>query len=67
MDKDKKNLELLDTTGILWPKFEGKEVGLNLAFTGAKDELLDMENLAMKLVERVNFISRLLSKTDMAF
>lgn len=59
MDKDKKNLELLDTPGILWPKFEGKEVGLNLAFTGAiKDELLDMENLAMKLVERVNFISK---------
>lgn len=54
-----KDLELLDTPGILWPKFEDKEVGLNLAFTGAiKDELLDIESLAVKLIERLNRISK---------
>ncbi|SHI04910.1 ribosome biogenesis GTPase YlqF [Sporanaerobacter acetigenes] len=52
--KLKGNLELLDTPGILWPKFEDESVGLNLAFTGAiKDELLDIESLAFKLVERL--------------
>lgn len=56
--KIKGNLELLDTPGILWPKFEDKSVGLNLAFTGAiKDELLDTETLALKLVEKLNSIS----------
>ncbi len=50
--KTKENLELLDTPGILWPKFEDKEVGLNLAFTGAiKDEILDIESLGLKLIE----------------
>ena len=50
--KTKANLELLDTPGILWPKFEDKKVGLNLAFTGAiKDEILDRESLALKLIE----------------
>lgn len=56
--KVKGDLELLDTPGILWPKFEDKIVGLNLAFTGAiKDELLDIETLVMKLVEKLNSIS----------
>ncbi len=46
------SLELLDTPGILWPKFEEEIVGLNLAFTGAiKDEILDRETLALKLIE----------------
>lgn len=55
----RKDLELLDTPGILWPKFEDKEVGLNLAFTGAiKDELLDIETLVIKLIERLSFISK---------
>lgn len=50
--KTKSNLELLDTPGILWPKFEDKRVGLHLAFTGAiKDEILDIETLALKLIE----------------
>ncbi|MBR3569709.1 MAG: ribosome biogenesis GTPase YlqF [Oscillibacter sp.] len=41
-----KSLELLDTPGILWPKFEDETVGLHLAFTGAvKDEILDTETL----------------------
>ena len=39
-----RNLELLDTPGILWPKFEDQSVGLNLAYTGAvKDDILDTE------------------------
>lgn len=45
-------LELLDTPGVLWPKFEDKEVGYKLAFTGGiKDDILDTETLAMKLLE----------------
>lgn len=47
-----KNLELLDTPGILWPKFEDQEVGLKLALVGSiKDELLDITELALKLIE----------------
>lgn len=47
-------LELLDTPGILWPKFEDQSVGLNLAFTGAiKDEILDTETLALRLLEKL--------------
>ncbi len=45
-------LELLDTPGVLWPKFEDESVGLRLAFTGAiKDEIMDTETLAAKLLE----------------
>ena len=45
-------LELLDTPGILWPKFEDETIGLHLAFTGAvKDEVTDMEGLACALLE----------------
>ncbi len=44
--------DLLDTPGILWPKFEDKEVGLKLAFTGAvNDEIYDMESVARLLLE----------------
>lgn len=50
----KGKMELLDTPGVLWPKFEDNEIGLNLAFTGAiKDEILDEENLAYKLIEKL--------------
>ncbi len=43
---------LMDTPGILWPKFEDKLTGLNLAFTGAiKDEIMDTTELAAKLME----------------
>ncbi len=46
-----RGLELLDTPGILWPKFEDQSVGLNLAFTGAvKDEILDVETLGCHLM-----------------
>lgn len=47
-----KQLELLDTPGVLWPKFEDKTVGEHLAFTGAvKDNILDTELLAVRLLE----------------
>ena len=47
-----KQLELLDTPGVLWPKFEDKTVGEHLAFTGAvKDNILDTELLAVRLSE----------------
>ena len=40
------SLDLLDTPGILWPKFEDETTGMNLAFTGAvKDEIMDIETL----------------------
>jgi ribosome biogenesis GTPase A len=49
--KTKIGIELMDTPGILWPKFEDENVALNLAFTGAiKDEIMDIEELALKLV-----------------
>lgn len=52
--KLKGNLELLDTPGILWPKFEDQRVGMHLAFTGAiRDEIMDIETLALRLVERL--------------
>lgn len=45
-------LDLLDTPGILWPKFEDRTVALRLAFTGAvKDEIMDIEELACSLME----------------
>ena len=45
-------IELLDMPGVLWPKFEDKEVGEKLAFTGAvKDEILDTEYLASRLLQ----------------
>lgn len=47
-----RGLELLDTPGILWPKFEDETTGLHLAFTGAvKDEVTDIEGLACALLE----------------
>lgn len=48
----KKDFELLDTPGILWPKFDDQNIGLKLAFTGAvKDDILDSYTLAVKLIE----------------
>ncbi len=46
-----KNVELLDTPGILWPKFEDQTVGLRLALIGSiKDEILNTEELAAELI-----------------
>ena len=47
-----KTLEMLDTPGVLWPKFDDKTVGEHLAFTGAvKDQILDIELLAVRLLD----------------
>ncbi|MCR4748346.1 MAG: ribosome biogenesis GTPase YlqF [Lachnospiraceae bacterium] len=49
-----KQLELLDTPGILWPKFEDKQTGLNLAYIGSiNDEILVMEELACNFIEQM--------------
>lgn len=48
-------IDLLDTPGILWPKFEDMNVGLNLAFTGAiKDEVYDIIEVSCILLEKLN-------------
>lgn len=47
-----KNVELLDTPGILWPKFEDQKVGLRLALIGAiKDEILNIDELSLELIK----------------
>ena len=49
-----KNLQLLDTPGILWPKFEDKEVGINLALIGSmNDDNIDMAELACELIKHL--------------
>ena len=45
-------IELLDTPGVLWPKFDDPEVGYKLAFTGGiKDQILDIEELSIRLLD----------------
>ena len=52
--KLKKDFELLDTPGILWPKFEDQKVGLKLAFTGAiNDDILDAQTLATAFINHM--------------
>ena len=47
-----KNVELLDTPGILWPKFDDQMVGLRLALIGSiKDEILNIDELSLELIE----------------
>jgi ribosome biogenesis GTPase A len=47
-----KNLELLDTPGILWPRFEDRQVGVRLALTGAiRQELLEEQELSLELLD----------------
>lgn len=47
-----KNVELLDTPGILWPKFDDQTVGIKLALIGSiKDEILNISELSLKLIE----------------
>ena len=49
-----KNQELLDTPGVLWPKFENNEIALNLAFTGTiKDDILEKTEVAYELLKRL--------------
>nr|WP_307775244.1 ribosome biogenesis GTPase YlqF [uncultured Cetobacterium sp.] len=50
----KEGLELLDTPGILWPKFENEEVGYNLAISGAiRDEILPIDEVACVLIDKM--------------
>ncbi len=50
--KINKDVELLDTPGILWPKFEDQTVGLHLAFIGSiKDEIIQVEELSLNLIK----------------
>ncbi|MCR1951522.1 ribosome biogenesis GTPase YlqF [Clostridium sp. DSM 100503] len=52
--KTKMDIEMLDTPGVLWAKFEDEKTALNLAFTGAiKDEIMDIEELSFNLVKRL--------------
>ncbi|MDO4690282.1 MAG: ribosome biogenesis GTPase YlqF [Fusobacterium sp.] len=52
--KIKEGLELLDTPGILWPKFESQEVGIKLAISGAiRDEILPIEDVACEFIKKV--------------
>ena len=46
------NIELLDTPGVLWPKFESHDVALKLAYTGSiKDELINKDEIAYNLIK----------------
>ncbi|NLK88165.1 MAG: ribosome biogenesis GTPase YlqF [Clostridiaceae bacterium] len=48
-------IDMLDTPGILWPKFDDQETALNLAFTGAiKDDIMDVTEIAAALAERLS-------------
>lgn len=48
------SFQLLDTPGVLWPKFQTEDLALNLAYTGAiKDEILDKETLCLKFIEKM--------------
>ena len=63
--KLKNGMELLDTPGILWPKFEDNRVGIYLAFCGSiKDEILDLPTLALELIKvlRCDYPSLLLER-----
>lgn len=52
--KIKEGIELLDTPGILWPKFESQEVGMRLAMTGAiRDEILPIEDVACQFIKKI--------------
>lgn len=60
-----KNLELLDTPGVLWPKFEDEEVAFHLAITGAiNDEVYDLEQVMDKLLKmlREKYSGRLIER-----
>lgn len=63
------NIELLDTPGVLWPKFQSEEVGLNLAYTGSiKDELLEKTEIAYQLLRYLykNYKKQLLERYKMS-
>ena len=50
----KRDFELLDTPGILWPKLDNKDIALNLAsLSSIKEEILDIEEVAIYIVEKI--------------
>lgn len=60
-----RNLELLDTPGVLWPKFEDPDVGFKLAVTGAiNDEVYDLEKVMAQFLQllRINYSPRLMER-----
>lgn len=66
--KLKKDMELLDTPGILWPKFEDQQVGINLALIGSiRDEILDVGELSLILIEylKENYYDRLSNRYNL--
>lgn len=66
--KLKKDVELLDTPGILWPKFEDQQVGINLALIGSiKDEILDVGELSLILIAylKENYRDRLANRYNL--
>jgi ribosome biogenesis GTPase A len=63
-----KNLELLDTPGVLWPKFDDQEVAFRLAVTGAiNDDIYDMEKVVLKLLGLLSshYSDRLISRFNL--
>ena len=59
------NIEILDTPGVLWPKFEREEVALNLAYTGSiKDDVLEKTEIAYNLLKFLlnNYIDNVIEK-----
>lgn len=63
-----KVMELLDTPGILWPKFESQTIGLRLAATGAiKDEIIDFQTVALFIINYLNerYPDRLLARYNL--
>lgn len=63
--KTKIGVELMDTPGVLWPKFDDPVVGLNLAFTGAiKDEIMNVEDLSLELIKvlQENYPKRIIER-----
>jgi ribosome biogenesis GTPase A len=51
-------LQLLDTPGVLWPKFNDQKIARHLAFTGAiRDEIMDTETLALRMIERLQVVA----------
>ena len=57
--KIKKDFELLDTPGLLWPKFENREIGINLAITGAiNEQILDANELCYQFIKKLLLIDK---------
>ncbi|MBP2628946.1 MAG: ribosome biosis GTP-binding protein YlqF [Firmicutes bacterium] len=64
-----RNLELLDTPGVLWPKFEDREVGFRLAITGAiKEDIYDIEKVMVHMLSllRAQYSERLIERYNLA-